>query len=350
MRTLLTATLLFFLAEFATGQITDVQIDAYLKTTLDNALETKDEALDRWKERYAAFGDENNIVSELIGYQPPNFLALMADISSHLYERTGEDEYAAITRELLLEIPALRALFPEEFRTRVEYQIGVPAVNWFRTLPIYTTAYMRTAESGVYSAEDREIVSEAVASSVDIVFAFPEWGAMNRALLRAESFMAAWRAFPDHPNAARWEKMGEILAEDSIGKWEIEDASIYHAVWMRAYVGYIDMAGLTDAYDSPILKYYFDYLVALMTPDGSIPEFGDGRWNTSLNEYHLALERGAREYNSPSMKWAANRMFEHMGGTITTRAGDQLPGPAFDQPSVGFARILINRRIHGVKL
>ncbi|MFV1981550.1 MAG: hypothetical protein ACC655_10385, partial [Rhodothermia bacterium] len=290
---------------------------------------------------------ENNIVAELIGYQPPNFLALVADISSYLYERTSDERYAEITRDLLIEIPELRSYFPEAFRTRVEYQAGIPAVNWFRTLPVYAISYMRTKGSRAYTATDHRTVSEAIASSVDIVFAFPEWGAMNRALLRAESFMAASKALPDHPSSARWRKMAEILASDSIGKWEIEDASIYHAVWLRSYIGYVDLAGLTGAFESPMFKFYFEYIKALLAPNGTIPEFGDGRWNTSLFEYYLVMERGAREYQSDEMKWVAERMLQSMGGLTVTGSGDQLPGPAFDEPNVSFARTLINRRLHG---
>ena len=350
MRNLILALVISTVACPALGQITDTQVDQYLESTLEDALATKEAALDRWKERYANLSADNhddNIVAELIGYQPPNFMALVADISSHLYERTGEERYAEITRDLLIEIPELRSHFPESFRTRVEYGIGVPAVNWFRTLPVYAIAYMRTKESQAYGTAEHRTIAEAIASSVDIIFAHPEWGAMNRALLRAESFMAASKAIPDHPSAAKWRKMSEILASDNIGKWEIEDASIYHAVWLRSYIGFVDLAGMSGAFESPMFKFYFDYLQALLAPDGSIPEFGDGRWNTGLFEYYLVMERGSAEYQSSEMKWVANRMLERMGGLVKTRAGDVVPGPAFDEPNVSFARTLIHRRVHG---
>ncbi len=328
------------------AQITDKDVDDYLVTTLDHALATQDEALDRWKSLYADLGG-TNIVQELIGYQPPNFLALTAEISSHLYQRTGDRKYAETTRDLLVEIPNLRRYFPERFRTRVEYKIGVPAVNWFRTLPVYVNAFLDTKDSGVYTSDDLATVREAVASSVDIIFAYPEWGAMNRAMLRAESFMAAYRAFPDDPEAAKWRKMAEILADDSIGKWEIEDASIYHAVWLHAYVGYLDLADRSDVFDSPIFRFYPYYIASLMTPDGTLPEFGDGRWGMSLEEYYAVLERAAKEFQSPELKWAAERMLEHMGGIVRDDHGNIQKGPAFEEPSVSFARTLIDRRAFG---
>ncbi|HEY5565162.1 MAG TPA: hypothetical protein VIL33_06195, partial [Rhodothermia bacterium] len=346
MRPLLLSFFLIFLSwSRSSAQITDQDVDEYLVATLEHALATQDEALEQWKSLYADLSG-TNIVQELIGYQPPNFLALTAEIAAHLYTRTGETKYAEIARDLLVEIPDLRRYFPERFRTRVEYEIGVPAVNWFRTFPVYARAYMDTRESGVYSEEDVAAVREAVASSVNIIFAFPEWGAMNRAMLRAESLMAAYRAFPDDPGAAKWLKMAVILADDSIGKWEIEDASIYHAVWLRSYINYLDLAGRTDVFDSPIFRFYPYYLVSLQAPDGTIPEFGDGRLATPHDEYYAVMERAAKEFQSGEIKWSAQRMLEWMGG-IEIVAGSLRKGPAFDTPNVGFARTLIDRRTYG---
>ena len=345
MHRLLPALLVFSSWSISAAQITDQDVDEYLVATLEHALATQNEALEQWKSLYADLGG-TNIVQELIGYQPPNFLALTAEIAAHLYTRTGERRYAEIARDLLVEIPDLRRYFPERFRTRVEYEIGVPAVNWFRTFPVYAKAFMDTRGSGVYSEEDVAAVREAVASSVNIIFAFPEWGAMNRALLRAESLMAAYRAFPDDPDAAKWHKMAVILAEDSIGKWEIEDASIYHAVWLRSYINYLDLAGRTDVFDSPIFRFYPYYLVSLQAPDGTIPEFGDGRWATPHDEYYAVMERAATEFQSGEIKWSAHKMLEYMGG-IAIVDGSVRKGPAFDTPSVGFARSLIDRRAYG---
>ena len=293
------------------AQISQRQIDSYLVTTLEDALSTLNERTEAWAARYSELAG-GNIVSELIGYQPPTFIVNIADVSSYLYERTGDKKYARTTRDLLVSMNEYRQYFPEAFRTRVEYKDGIPAVNWFRALPVYTEAYTRTLSSGVYSESDIAAIGDAVASSADIVFKFPEWGAMNRAMLRAESLLAAAAAFPDHERAGDWRKMATILASDTIGQWEIEDASIYHPIWLHAYVNYLDIAGNSRAFASPILKFYFDYFVALLTPEGTIPEFGDGWWAMNLSEYVVLLERGSKEYRDPHMKWAANRMLEHM--------------------------------------
>lgn len=318
----------------------------YLIQTLEHSLASLDEQTDRWKARYVDL-EGTNIVKELVGYQPPTFLVNIADISSYLYEATGESKYAETTRNLLISMNEYTEFFPEEFRTRIEYKDGIPAVNWFRALPVYVEAFLRTKDSGAYSESDLTAISEAVESSADIVFKFPEWGAMNRAMLRAESLMAASLAIPEHPSAARWEKMARILASDTIGQWEIEDASVYHPIWLHAYVNYLDLTADAEAFQSAIMKFYFEYFVSLLTPSGSIPDFGDGLWKMNLSEYIVLLERGAREYQDPEMKYAALRMMEHMEISSRRPDGSFDVGPALSTPNVSYARMLIRRNEWG---
>lgn len=328
------------------AEIDGAAAHAYLIQTLDHSLASLDEQTDRWKARYVDL-EGTNIVKELVGYQPPTFLVNIADISSYLYEQTGEAHYAETTRELLVSMNEYTAFFPEAFRTRVEYKDGIPAVNWFRALPVYVEAFLRTKDSGAYSQGDIAEIRSAVESSADIVFKFPEWGAMNRAMLRAESLMAASIAFPDHPRASTWSKMAAILASDTIGHWEIEDASVYHPIWLHAYVNYLDLTDNQKAFQSAVMKFYFEYFVALLTPSGSIPDFGDGLWKMNLSEYIVLLERGAREYQDSEMKYAALRMLEHMDIVSRNSDGTFEVGGALDTPNVSYARMLIRRNEWG---
>ncbi|HDL18880.1 MAG TPA: hypothetical protein ENH29_07485 [Bacteroidetes bacterium] len=314
----------------------------YLKTTLDYALQKKGEMVQKWQKQYTGSRGNENMM-ELLAYRPPDFLVGIAAISAYLYEKTGERKFAEITKKLLVSLESYRKYFPARFKHRVEYKEGVPVVNWFRTLPEFVDCYQRTKKSGVYSQADIQKIAESAAASVNIIFAFPEWGAMNRAMLRAESLIAAAVAFPQHKDAAKWRKMAEILASDSMEKWEIEDAQIYHPVWLHAYVDYLDRSGKTRLFQSPMLKFYFDYFVSLITPDRTIPEFGDGAWKVNLYEYYLMLERGAKEYRSGEMKWAANELFANLSG-LAQNSPYKIDGKSlYAQPNIGFANLLAAR-------
>ncbi len=330
-----------FCINLSWAQVDDQKVMDYLKRTLAFSLEQKETRLAQWREKYTKVQDKDteNMI-ELLGYQPPDFLVGIAEISAFLYQKTGEIEYAKATRDLLVSLEGYRKYFPERFRHRVEYKNGVPVVNWFRTLPRFCECFWKTKDAGVYSKKDIEKIKESVAASVDVIFAFPEWGAMNRAMLRAESFTAAYITFPDHPHAKKWKKMAEILANDSIGKWEIEDAQIYHPVWLRPYINYLDMTGKTHLFQSPVMKFYFDYFISLLAPHGNIPEFGDGRWQGNPAEYYLVLERGAKEYHSGEMKWAAQRIFEKLTQKFNEKNPEQ-PFSAWDTPDLGFADLLV---------
>ncbi len=339
--------ILSFLFLFCTSlfsQISDKTTIDYLKFTLDDALKSKDDRINEWKKKYTEPQDEDTEnMMQLLGYQPPDFLVSIARISAFLYEKTGEKKYAETTRDIIVSLERYRKFFPKRFKNRVEYKEGVPVVNWFRTLPRFIECYEQTKDSGVYSVGDVRKIEESVAASVDIIFMFPEWGAMNRTMLRAESFMASAVAFPNHAHAKKWRKMAEILAGDSIGKWEIEDAQIYHPVWLRPYINYLDISGQTERFQSPVMKFYFDYFVSLMAPNRTIPEFGDGRYMDPMHEYYLCLERGAKEYQSGEMKWAAHQTFQNMSGLSDRSIFYSASESAFDKPNVGFANMLIVR-------
>ena len=62
-------------------------------------------------------------------------------------------------------------------------------------------------------------------------------------MLRAESLYYGSVALPQHPNAAKWRRMAETLAGDSLGHWEIEDASGYQAIWLYALFSYAEISG-----------------------------------------------------------------------------------------------------------
>ena len=325
----------------AFSQFDQNEINDYLQKYLNESIAKQDKFINEWKAQYADTSEEARKVRELISVKPPLFLMTNANIVSYLFEQTNDTKYAELTKENLFAFIHHKKWIPKKFvRNQAEELVSV---SWFRQLPEFILCYQRTKGSGIYAKSEIEIIQKVVAKSANSIFNFPEWGAHNRAMLRAESLISAAVAFPDHPDALKWLQMAEILASDTIEKWEIEDAQIYHAVWLRAYINYLDISGQTEVFQSPILKFYFDYLVRLMAPNRTIPEFGDGRWAEMISEYYLILERGAKEYQSGEMKWAANELFAKLQEQIKTDFKHDEKKYAFYAPNTDFPILLIER-------
>ena len=64
---------------------------------------------------------------------------------------------------------------------------GLPALGNFFFIPHYARAYMHIRDSGVLDADNRRDIETTLAHSLDFAFHFPEWGAHNRAIVRAVS-------------------------------------------------------------------------------------------------------------------------------------------------------------------
>jgi hypothetical protein len=246
--------------------------------------------------------------SVLWGYDAPANPVYLASTLAFLYEETHQKVYAERAAELLATYGDMREVLPKDYaRTRAEYSEGVPSLANFFFLPPYVRAYLRIRDSGVLDLRTREKIEKEVAASVDFIFRFPEWGAHNRAMLRAEALYYAYLAMPDHPNAKRWKQMAEVIASDSIKHWEIEDTSLYSPIWLLALFSYAEATGRTDIYTCPQMHYYLEYFARLIAPSGTIPDYGDAWWNSSSAglRFVAVFEKGAAVWKSAEMKWAA---------------------------------------------
>lgn len=264
--------------------------------------------------------------SVLWGYNSPGGPIYLAGTLSFLYEETGERIYADRTAKLLAEYGDLRNVLPKGFeKTRTEYVNGVPAISNFFIMPPYIRAYLRIKDSGVLNAGMKKKIEEDVSKSADFIFHFPEWGTHNRAMLRAECLMYASKAMSNHPSAKKWKQMAETIASDNLKQWEIEDATGYHSVWLMSLYSYAEAANETEFFRSPITKYYLNYFVNLISPNGTVPEFGDSRWWSGVEGLRFVgvFEKGATVYKDPAMKWAARMTLEtQKKGRDTLGVGD----------------------------
>ena len=291
-----------------------------IKKAVDRGWQEYPAQIDLWK--------KNNQPSILWGYNSPGGPAYLAGALGFLYEVTNDISYAKKAAEILSSYGDLREAYPKDYaKTRAEYVNGIPAISNFFFMPPYIRAYLRIKDCGVLDENTRKKIEDNAAGSADFVFFFPEWGTHNRAMLRAEALMYASLAMPHHPHAEKWKHMAQILADDNLKQWEVEDATVYHPVWLTALYSYADAAGKNDLFDSPLMKYYPQYFQKLIGPHGTLPEFGDARWSSGWEglRWVAIFEKAAAAYKDPQLKWAARSVFE----SLRSRGSDIGLGEAY---------------------
>ena len=277
------------------------QIKAGLKTWL----EIYDAQIERWRKSID--------LNDFFGYQPPSLPIHCAVTEAFLYSLEKNKAYAERARERLISYRQFTKAYPEDYKyTHPEYENGLPPINSIFLILPYLQAYLWIKDSGVLSPGDHKAIESTVADSLSALFRFPEWGAHNRAAYRAAGLAAASLAFPNNPEASNWAQMARVLASDSIGNWSIEDSSSYHLMWLFAMIWYIDLTGRSDFFNHVTTRYYFDYFVSLLTPAGWIPDFGDSNWGSNWTCYIACMERGAKEYQDPKMRYAACKVYDRM--------------------------------------
>ena len=241
------------------------------------------------------------------GYRPPARLLEMATIYATLYDVEGREEYARRARKVLLTYGDYRKYFPEEAaKRRPDYSDGVPALPDFFTTMRYVRPYEILKRRGFLKKSERQKINKIIGKSIGYLFQTQEWGAMNRAMLRAETLAWAVRAVQDYPGIQYWKSYERALGFDNWGNWEIEDASLYHGVWLYSLLGYADAKNkLTELFKTPEMYYYSKYFLHLMCPDMMIPDFGDAHWRSNWYRFLVFFEAAANYLKDAELKWAA---------------------------------------------
>ena len=250
----------------------------------------------------------------IFGYRSPGRFLEMAAIYATLYKMEGSEEYAERALKTLLKYDIYKEEYPEEaVKQRYDYSNGTPALPDFFTAMRYIRTFVMLKEMGYLKPAQQKHLESVIAHSVEYTLQSQEWGSMNRAALRAETLAWAVRAIPDHPDIKHWEMYMEALGFDNFGNWEIEDATIYHAVWLYSLLGYAEARDYMDElFKSPEIYYYSQYFLNLMCPDYMIPDFGDANWRTNWSRYLVFFEAAACAYHDPEMKWAGQVMAQQL--------------------------------------
>jgi hypothetical protein len=275
---------------------------AYARASADWTWDHREEILARWRATFDPYSP--------FGYRAPGGLLDLAAIYAALFELEHNPVYAERTKQVLLTYGDFRSQFPDDAaRKRPDYSNGVPALPDFFVVMRYLKAYDTLHRAGLLTPAEVERIESLAAHSMEYLLQTSEWGAMNRTMLRAETLAWAVRSMPAHPRAARWELQRRALGDDNWGNWEIEDATIYHGVWLYALLGYADALGQTDAlFRTPETYYYAHYFLNLMSPGGFVPDFGDAQWTQNWQHFLVFFEAAASRLNDPEMKWAAQRI------------------------------------------
>jgi len=272
----------------------------FARATADWTWEHYDSLVSVWK--------KNLDPDYVFGYAPPGSLLEMATIYAHLFEAEGNRTAAERAKKVLLTYGDFRKDYSEAaMKRRTEYQDGLPALPNIFTAMRYIRPYETLKRLGYLTSSEQKDMELIIAESMDFILRTQEWGAMNRGILRAECLAWAIRAVPDHPHTKAWRMLEKSIGDDNWGNWEIEDASLYNAVWLYSLLGYADALGKIDAlFQTPEMYYNAQYFLHLMCPDGMIPDFGDANWHSNWDRFLVFFEAAARAYQDPHLKWAAS--------------------------------------------
>ena len=306
---------------FAVEKVPTEKYLTYARASADYYWNHYEEIITRWRE---GFDPEN-----VFGYRPPGGLLEMAVIYSHLYEKEKRKSYADRAKHVLLTYGDFRNMYPKyAVQRRTDYGEGVPVLPDFFTVMRFIRAYDILNNEGLFETSEKEKIEEIIADSMDYLLRTQEWGPMNRTALRAESLAWAIRAVPEHPKRPMWKMMRKALGDDNWGNWEIEDATIYHGVWLYALCGYsYAMENMEELFKTPEMYYYAHYFLNLMSPDRMVPDFGDAHWQSNWRLYLVFFEVAAKQYKDPQFKWAASAIankFVDFNNPVSTGLGYNL--------------------------
>ena len=245
---------------------------------------------------------------------PPNHVS-MAYVNACLYKATGEQKYADRSRRYLVEISTYLKFYDLKKLAQLnQFKKTIPPVGNLFVTPNYIKAFLVMRDTGQLSAKDKKTIINNIAVSCDWAIDWQEWGAMNRGILRGETFYLAWLAAPDHPSAPKWKMVAETTLKDCWGSWEIEDAAHYNAIYLYSLfsvIEYTDDASVFNEeafFNEAVTRYMMQFYTRLFAPNGMIPDFGDAYLFSNWPRWIAIFEKGAAMYHDPEIKYAATRL------------------------------------------
>ncbi|MGA7305726.1 MAG: hypothetical protein WBW88_12680, partial [Rhodothermales bacterium] len=286
---------------------------AYIVAAAEEGWQNLQASRERWKESID--------LDYVFGYNPPPNDLYLAALDANLYEITGDSKYLDHAKDLLLYYGNYRDAYPEDFyKSKAEYSAGLPIIPNIFSFGKYVHAYDALKRHNWLTDKEDAVLVDAMSKSADFLVNFQEWGPMNRGMLRAEAMTYVAKVLKGHPGSDRWAMAGEAIAADNWGKWEIEDATGYHSVWLYSLLGYASYVREDESlYRTPVMNYYFNYFLKLISPAGIIPDFGDAGWGQEWIRMIPFFEKGGAVYKDPRYRWAAAKYFRKFVDLKTER-------------------------------
>lgn len=273
----------------------------YAKTAAEDYWQNYDADIKSWADRID--------LKYVFGYNPPGNPLSYAYVAAHLYNITGDEKYTSRVRSVLVDYGKFKNYYPKDFwKNRPSYEKGVPALANFFTIAYYIKAYSLLKDVGILSKSDIKIIEQNIAESCNHQLRMQEWGAMNRGVLRADTFYPAALTMPEHPDAAKWKMIAKSILDDCYANWEIEDASLYNAVYEYALTSLIDFLNDQRYWNAAVTRYKMQFYSRLLAPHGMIPDYGDAHLYSNWNRFLPVFEKAAAEYNDPEIKYTATRI------------------------------------------
>jgi len=244
------------------------------------------------------------------------FVGTVAPAEAVRYKQTGATCYLERAKRYILDVYDVYYAL-KTYRETENIPIrnaDFPTLGWMFEPEPYISAYNSIKDIANFTDEERAQVEAVVERAMRPIERMPEYGPMNRSMLRALNLAAAGSSFPEHGEASKWLKMGRHIFADSLDKWSMEDSGAYQGIWLYSFVAYNEYVPTVNVEDNHVVRHYADLWSRLVTPLGFIPDYGD--WDLAEDWVHIAavMEKCATQYRSPTLKYAVNRFTEaHVG-------------------------------------
>jgi len=257
----------------------------------------------------------------------PRRVAYRAHEAWEAYEFTGDVRFARASMALVQQLGHLWANDPAKIPWRC----------------FFTQAPLLAAYGGL--AKEATIDPLTIQGIEDFSkrVAIRQLGTDNQALSRQVGVAAALRLFPDSPEAPKWKAYLDDGWADLYSLQDLdENATGYCAIGLRAAITLARASNRLDKLKTPKFRSVFERYRDLLSPAGSLPEWGDNYFSPDINaDWLFVFENAARIFDDPTFLTAAWKLFWRGAGDPPSfcRADTEAFG-RFGGPNIAWIRAL----------